>query len=90
MEIRMPHTLDVSEASQRLVRAVERHDIELKEGSTETSGTMAKSTPMGAVEVSYEVSATEVVVRIVKKPIFLTESVLRRPLEDAMREALAR
>ena len=90
MEIRVSHTLERSQAAARIREAARKLDVMPAEDGDEGEfgGTMAKDTPLGSVQASWEAFEAEVVVHIVRKPAFLPEGTVRRLLEDGLRDAL--
>ena len=89
VEIRIPHRLGPEEAAARIVALAGDHDVGLAPDPDGRSGTIEKTTPLGAVRGTYAVEGDEVVVTIEKKPAFLPEATVRRVLEENLRAALS-
>ena len=85
MEIRIEHSLSDDEVARRLASLSAKHDVE----HDASARTLAKLTPLGRAEAVYALETTALVVRVTERPAFLPEGMIRRALEDKLREALA-
>jgi hypothetical protein len=89
MEIRIVHRLEPAKVARRLADTCARHGIE--HGPTSpTQGRLAKLTPLGRVEADYSIEPGAVVLCVTDRPAFLPEGMLRRAIEDKVRDVLAR
>ena len=95
MQVEVSHGLDREGAAARVQEAIRRMDLETVEstdpgrGEQSCGGTVVKRTPLGSVEASWEASDTRVVVTVLKKPAWLSEEAIRKPLEEGLRQALS-
>jgi len=91
MELRLPHALEAQELTRRLLAAAALHDLEIVPAADGRSGTIAKDAGfLGSVRAQYAIEADALVLRVTERPGFLSESALRRMLEDEFRDLVAR
>ena len=93
MEIRVPHTLDRATAAQRIRAAIDRMDMAPTADDAqggEFGGACSKDTPLGSVEARWEAAEGEVIVTVTRKPAWLSEGAVRKPLESGLQDALTR
>ena len=86
MQLRIEHQCGAGEARQRLESLAREHGIDLQ--SDGDSGRLAHSTPMGAVQARYSILEDAVEVEIEKKPAFLPNDLVRRKVEEGLRDIL--
>ncbi|MEM7307107.1 MAG: hypothetical protein AAF682_10580 [Planctomycetota bacterium] len=89
MEIRIDHSLAEDEVARRIANLSEKYEIEhASEDETGRVGSLKKSTGFGEVEAGYRIEAAALVIDVRSKPAFLPEAMIRRALEDNLREGL--
>ena len=87
MHLRIEHQCGAEEARRRLEGLAQQHGIELQSDGP-GSGRLAHKTPMGAVKARYVIGEDAVEVEIEKKPAFLPAQLVKRSVEDGLREIL--
>ena len=92
MEVRIDHELEPAEAARRLRRAAQELNLDevADEPQGDLHGAFCKATPMGAVKAGWKVEAGHVEVRVLDKPAFLPEGMVKGMLEEGLAKALAR
>ncbi len=88
MEFRIDHNLPVEEVAARIASLSTEHDIEHTPDSGGASGSLAKTTGLGAVTARYQIEADAVAIQVTSRPAFLPEGMVRRALEENLRGAL--
>jgi hypothetical protein len=85
MEIRVEHALAPAEVARRIGLASAQHGVEHDAAERR----LAKRTPLGRAEATYDHAPGELVLRVTERPAFLPEGMIRRAVEEKLRELLA-
>ena len=89
MEFRIEHNLALDEVATRIASLSIDHAIEHTPDAGGTSGGLSKTTGLGAVAARYQIEADALVIQVTSRPAFLPEGMVRRALEENLRDALA-
>lgn len=90
MNIRIEHSWVAAELAQRLEQMARDHGVSVDTAEGGSSGRLRHTTPMGEVRASYRITATVLEVEVEKKPAFLPADMVRRRLEEGLRDILSR
>jgi hypothetical protein len=91
MELRLPHSLGQQEMARRLLAAAALHELEIVPAADGLSGAITKNAGfLGSVRALYAIESDVLIVRVTERPGFLSESALRRMLEDEFRDLVGR
>ena len=91
MELRLPQSLGPQEMTRRLLAAAALHELEIAPAADGASGVITKNAGfLGSVRALYAIESDVLIVRVTERPEFLSESTLRRMLENEFRDLVAR
>lgn len=90
MNIRIEHSWSTEDLAQRLEALASEHGVQVDTSEGGASGELAHTTPLGEVRAGYRITTGVLEVEVTKKPTFLPADMVRRKIEESLREILSK
>ena len=88
MELRVEHGLEPEEVVERIAAISAEHDIAHEPDPAGSGGGLTKTTALGVIVARYEIERGALIVKVISKPAFPPDGMVRRALEENLGAAL--